>query len=403
MSTLHNSTSLRRGYDRQAVTPFHGRKHGFAPTLIACSGGMDSVCLLYMMAEMCKKDGVRLGACYVDHKLRESAKKESHFVDKICHNLGVEFYLAEFTDDFWDNNKSNFEEKARTERYRLLFECAEVNGFQQIATAHHLDDQVETILMRIFDRGTGIKGLAGIKDLTLNPSPKGEGLENTPRSFRKGDGGKVDKGPGESSHASPVTHHASCLEPVERSRITIIRPLLHLTRREIEHFMEGREFITDESNSDTKIRRNFYRSVVIPAIESVLGNDEFKQHLAKLSENAQRETEFTEVMAREFWETMGEHTGSPLHHSRLTVHASPGVCQNTPITIPRSTIEKYSDNFWLTAFSYLFSQYRDFSHSTDTLIDIVKFIRKKEPATANYHPFVFERDRDGVWLVMRDA
>ena len=71
--------------------------------------------------------------------------------------------------------------------------------------------------------------------------------------------------------------------------------------------------------------------------------------------------------------------------------------------ISRSTIEKYSDNFWLTAFSYLFSQYRDFSHSTDTLIDIVKFIRKKEPATANYHPFVFERDRDGVWLVMRDA
>lgn len=218
-------------------------------------------------------------------------------------------------------------------------------------------------------------------DLTLNPSPKGEGLENTPRSFRKGDGGKVDKGSGERSHASPVTHHPS--------RVTIIRPILHLTRKEIEHFMEGREFMTDESNSDTKIRRNFYRSVVIPAIESALGNDEFKQHLAKLSENAQRETEFTEVMAREFWRLMGEHTGSPLHHSRLTVHDS-------PITIPRSTIEKYSDNFWLTAFSYLFSQYRDFSHSTDTLIDIVKFIRKKEPATANYHPFVFERDRDGV-------
>ena len=214
-------TSLRQDYDRQAGSPLpvthhdsrfttHASRitHHDSPTLIACSGGMDSVCLLYMMAEMCKKDGIRLGACYVNHKLREDAKKESHFVDKICHNLGVEFYLAEFTDDFWDNNKSNFEEKARTERYRLLFECAEVNGFQQIATAHHLDDQVETILMRIFDRGTGIKGLAGIKDLTLNPSPKGEGLENTPRSFRKGDGGKVDKGSGERSHHSPVTRHA---------------------------------------------------------------------------------------------------------------------------------------------------------------------------------------------------
>ena len=226
-------TSLRQDYDRQAGSPLPVTHHDSrftthasritlhtAPTLIACSGGMDSVALLYMMAEMCKKDGIRLGACYVDHKLRESAKKESHFVDKICHDLGVEFYHAEFTDDFWGDTKANFEEKARTERYRLLFECAEVNGFQQIATAHHLDDQVETILMRIFDRGTGIKGLAGIKDLTLNPSPKGEGLENTPRSFRKGDGGKVDKGPGERSHASPVTRHASCLEPVERSRVT---------------------------------------------------------------------------------------------------------------------------------------------------------------------------------------
>jgi tRNA(Ile)-lysidine synthase len=338
---------------------------------------MDSVALLYMMAEMCIKEGVRLGACYVDHKLRESAKNESHFVDKICHDLGVEFYMAEFTDDFWDDNKSNFEEKARIERYRLLFECAEVNGFQQIATAHHLDDQVETILMRIFDRGTGVKGLAGIK-----PTGEHMGSPLHHSTIPPLHHSTVTR------HPSPVTHHAS--------RITIIRPLLHMTRKEIEKFMEGKEFMTDESNSDTKIRRNYYRSVVIPAIESSLKSDEFKKRIAKLSENAQRETEFAEVMAREFWGAMGEHTGSPLHSSPVTHHAS-------PITIPRSTIEKYSDNFWLTAFSYLFSQYRDFSHSTDTLIDIVKFIRKKEPATANYHPFVFERDRDGVRVVNRET
>ncbi|MGI6394100.1 MAG: tRNA lysidine(34) synthetase TilS [bacterium] len=305
------------------------------PVLIACSGGIDSMALLYMMEETCRKEKIRLGACYVDHKLRQSAKSESQFVRKICQKLGVEFYHLEFVDNFWDEGKANFEEKARKERYRLLFECAKKHNFGQIATAHHLDDQVETLLMRIFERGTGIKGLRGIGKEATFPYPNND-----------------------------------------LTTIKIIRPLLHLTKKEIEKFMMGKEFVVDETNSDTSIRRNFYRAAVVPAIENALKNDKFKDHIAKLSDNAERETEFAETMAKEFWENFKTGENS--------------------FEIPRETIENRSDNFWITAFSYLFSYHRNFSHSTDTLIDVVKFIRKKEKSSANYHPFVFERKQNFV-------
>jgi tRNA(Ile)-lysidine synthetase-like protein len=318
--------------------------------LIACSGGLDSLALLYMYAGMKKESGFRLGACYVDHKLRQVSSNELKFVDKICQELGVEFYGAEFADDFWGDSKSNFEEKGRIERYRLLEEVAFNNNFEFIATAHHLDDQIETLLMRIFERGTGLKGLCGIK-------------------------------------------------PVQKlGRVTLIRPLLETPLRELQEYMKGREYIKDDSNNDTTIRRNYFRHIVIPAIEEVLP-PEFRKHLSTLSKNGQRETEFTKEMAHQFWQSLKI---------------------DQKYVIPRQTIEKYSDNFWFTAFSYFFSETvksetvksetvkseaKDFSPltshspSTKTLKDIVAFIKKRDPSTANYNPFDFFRDKEKVVIV----
>jgi len=345
--------------------------------LIACSGGIDSVFLLYYFSKMKKNENFDLYACYVDHKLRPESVTESKFVDKICQDLEISYHFASFKDNFWSDSKKNLEERARKERYQILHDLAIKLECGAIATGHHLDDQVETLMMRMFDRGTGLKGLVGIKDLSLNPSPKGEGLKALPRSYRKGDGGKV-------------------------SSIKIIRPILHMSRKDIEKEMKGKEYLTDASNDDTDIRRNHFRKNVIPAIEKTLGNDEFKKHIYDLSLNAQRELEFTSEMAREFWE------GRSL--TDLSLNPSPkgkGI-ETSPLYsekrgaggelafLPRATIEKHSDNFWLTALSYLFSQHRGFSHSTSALMDILAFIRKKEPANANYDPFIFIRNRDGV-------
>jgi len=398
-----------------------------SPLLLACSGGIDSMFLLHYFSELKKTSDFVLHACYVDHKLRTESVSESKFVDKICQDLGIEFHFASFDDDFWKDSKKNMEERARKERYRLLSELALELKCEYIATGHHLDDQVETLLMRMFDRGTGIKGLVGITNYnnSLNPSFKKREIKLTSPLFSKkrGAGGEL-----------PFTIHDS---PI------IIRPLLHMSRAEIEKEMEGKEFLTDLSNNDTDIRRNHFRKNVIPALEDALGSDEFKKHLYDLSQNAQRELDFTREMAKEFWEDLslnpspkgeglensprsfrkgaGGKVSSPLN-SDLSLNPSPkgegletsplfsekrgvggelpGEHSGSPLHIPRTTIEKYSDNFWLTAFSYLFSEYRGFSHSTKTLLDIVAFIRKKEPAEANYDPFVFVRDRDKLTLTL---
>lgn len=297
--------------------------------LIACSGGVDSVFLLHYLCNLKKRENLIIHASYVDHKLRPESASESKIVDKICQKLEIPFHFTSFDDNFWKNSSSNMEERARKERYRLLHDLAVELNCTYVATGHHLDDQVETVLMRIFDRGTGIKGLVGIK---------------------------------------PVQDFGD---------IKIIRPLLSLSRKEIEDHMEGKKYITDSSNNDTDIRRNHFRKEVIPSVEKTLKNDEFKKHIYNLSLNAQREVEFTKVAAKEFWQQF---------------YKSSDRC----FIISREEIEKYSDNFWLTAFSYLFSEYRDFSHCTETLIDIVKFIRKKDPTQTNYDPFIFLRNREEI-------
>ncbi len=344
---------------------------GCSSTLVACSGGIDSMALLYMYAELKEEKGIKVGACYVNHKIRPESESELKFVDKICQGLGIEFYGAQFDDNFWDGSRSNFEERARIERYRIIEKIAVENGFDYVATGHHLDDQAETLLMRIFDRGTGIKGLCGVK-------------------------------------------------PVQRlGRVTMIRPILHLSKKDIIEYMDGKEYIKDPSNKDTTIKRNHFREIVIPALTEALGSEIYKKHISTLSKNAQRETEFTETMAKQFWEELNN-SPNPLRRGKRSTGAFPlsasvkkrGIRDALPplfvkeraggelfceeFHIPRKTIEKYSNNFWLTALSYLFSRYRNFSHSTETLTDIVKFMKKKEPATAEYTPFIFERERDGV-------
>ena len=304
--------------------------------------------LLHLMSELKSELGFKLGACYVDHKLRSESGIEAKFVDKICHSLCVDFYLVEFADEFWQDSTANLEEKARNERYHLLEECANRNGFEFIATAHHQDDQVETLLMRIFDRGTGLKGLCGIKAVKC----KGE------KSFAP----------------------------------TIIRPLLNISKSEIIEYMDGRQYLTDPTNNDTKIRRNYYRKTVIPALEELLKETEFKKHISQLAENAQREREVMEEMMKEFWGSVGV---EPCFNPDPCIKPKKGENRVLPLHISRTTIKAHSDNFWMTAFSYLFS-FEKRSHSTQTLKDIVAFIRKTDPGTASYNPYIFKRDREGV-------
>jgi tRNA(Ile)-lysidine synthase len=140
-------------------TPLGGAKL----LLIAVSGGPDSTALLLMAAEWAKRRGKTLiAAATVDHGLRPESAEEAKAVAALCRRLGVEHRTL-----LWKGAKpsSRLQERAREARYRLLVDHAKAIGADAILTAHHADDQAETVLFRLL-RGSGVAGLRGMDATT---------------------------------------------------------------------------------------------------------------------------------------------------------------------------------------------------------------------------------------------
>ncbi len=132
-----------------------------APALVlAVSGGPDSTALLLLAAKWRakRKHGPKLLAITVDHGLRKEAAAEARQVARLAKKLGVPHRTLNWTGV---KPKSGLQEKARAARYRLLAEAAAKTGASHILTAHTLDDQAETVLMRLL-RGSGPTGLAAM-------------------------------------------------------------------------------------------------------------------------------------------------------------------------------------------------------------------------------------------------
>lgn len=124
---------------------------------LAVSGGPDSLALLLLAAKVAPQ---RIEAATVDHALRAESRAEAERVAKLCALLGVPHQIL--TADWDEKPRTAIQERARIERHRLLGEWAQERGLGAIATAHHVDDQAETFLMRL-SRGAGVKGLAGMR------------------------------------------------------------------------------------------------------------------------------------------------------------------------------------------------------------------------------------------------
>ena len=182
--------------------------------LLSLSAGKDSMFLFHVMRILAKKYGFETGIFHLNHMTRgaESDLDEQH-VARLSSEHGIEYFIERH--DFAGNNCNgiSFEERARNTRYRMLEEIAGSHGFNKIATAHSMNDHVETVLMRIFT-GTGIHGLQGIH-------------------------------PG---------------------RGNIIRPLLTISSHDIYKYLKehGVEWREDSSNTDISHTRNFIRHEIIP-------------------------------------------------------------------------------------------------------------------------------------------
>jgi len=177
---------------------------------VAVSGGIDSLSLTLIANEWCKKNGIKLIAITVDHLLRKSSTEEALYINSLLKSYDIEHHILT-----WDGEKpkNNIENIAREARYNLMFDFCRKNNINTILLAHHIQDQAENFIIRLF-RGSGIKGLSSMNIISY------------------------------------------------RNDFCIIRPFLNITKEELKKYLENKniKWIEDESNSDERYLRNKIRA-----------------------------------------------------------------------------------------------------------------------------------------------
>ncbi len=185
------------------------------------SGGADSVCLLHLLCRLSKELPYRLAVVHVDHGVRPESAEDGAYVERLCHEMEVPFYLRKVDmSGYAKEHGLSSEEAGRKLRYDAFAEilCKERRGAEscKIAVAHNANDRAETMLFHMF-RGSGVKGLSSIR---------------------------------------PV-------------RDEVIRPLLCLKRAEIEEYLEKQElkYCQDSTNESDLYTRNKIRRHILPYAE----------------------------------------------------------------------------------------------------------------------------------------
>ena len=257
------------------------RHHGFKRLLLAVSGGLDSICLAHYFIENRDALGIEwLGIAHVHHGLREgTADRDAKFVEEFAKSHNVPFFLKKLDGEALKDADGSLEENARDARYKALTEIVKsivtleptgdrvhyaldpigalplqddislvsrLSSFVSyspiaIVTAHHANDQAETMYMRL-KRGTTLAGLRGIQEVRTIQDKKE--MPDHPRQARTG-----------------VGHDIPCIH--------IYRPFLNVTRKELLAYARenGLSWCEDESNADVKFARNKIRHEFLPNLE----------------------------------------------------------------------------------------------------------------------------------------
>ncbi len=232
---------------------------------VAVSGGADSVALLRVLLELCAELGIVLAVAHFNHLLRgEASDADQAFTSALARQHGLEFYtIRGDLRQIAEGRKQGLEEAGRELRYGWLDRIAGEHRLDAIATAHTLDDQAETVLLK-FLRGAGTRGLAGIY-------PKLAVEIGFPLQFLSS------------------TFYG----------VPIVRPLLGVTRSSIEAYLTalGQDWREDASNLDLRFARNRIRHELLPLLERDY-NPNLRQVLSDAAELARAEEEYWQALAQ---------------------------------------------------------------------------------------------------------
>jgi len=202
--------------------------------LVTVSGGVDSVVLLHLLHTWRKRFKIELGVVHLHHHLRgEEADADQEFVRELARKLALPYHnLQHSVKEYAQKHKFSVEEAGHILREKLFEQLATREGYQKIATGHQLDDQAETVLMRILS-GTGLQGLVGIR----------------------------------------------------LKKDMWVRPLLFATRREIEEYAidANLEYRFDSTNENISILRNKIRYQLLPLLQQDY-NPNVAKHLNQFSQ-----------------------------------------------------------------------------------------------------------------------
>lgn len=232
--------------------------------LVAVSGGGDSVALLHLLARWAPRRELTLVVAHLDHGLRPRSSTDRRFVETLARRLGLDYRAERREVERLRRRDESPEEAARRVRREFLAAAREATQSTHVALGHTLDDQAETVLMRLA-RGTGSTGLAAM----------------------------ALRGPG-----------------------PLVRPLLGIERAELRGFLARHALAhrEDRSNGDLRFDRNRVRRLVVPVLSSAL-NPRAARNLVRAAEHLRTDAEFLDGWAEARFAAMAQLT--PDHTVRL--------------------------------------------------------------------------------------
>jgi len=214
----------------------------FPRIAVAYSGGLDSSVLLHLAAAFARTQGVQLLAFHIHHGLSANADDWQQTCRQTCAALDVQFDTSNIT--LANRDQSGVEEAARLGRYHALGQLCRQHNVELLLTAHHLDDQAETVLLQML-RGSGVAGMSGMD---------------------------------QANGAAELLGNATLL---------LARPLLAASRQQLEDYASSGNvaYVEDESNQDTRYARNALRHHVMPALANFFPG--FQERFARAAGHAQ--------------------------------------------------------------------------------------------------------------------